>query len=792
VFQTPEYVQCLEKVLSRGDNVNARPATTGITCIHTAALNGNEPAIKFCLDHGAFTSCVNTLSMSELHFAILSGFKGVVEQLLRAGSDPSMLIAGEKNCADFAAAIGQTEIEVVLKAAQSSSAESQLNQNVAVVTFTRATDLLAKDDNNLSDPYVTFCHQSGDLIYKDKTPHILETLNPTWDTETSRFYLVIRRNGVYYRNVSVAVWDWDDVESSGQVGVDDLIGRANITLDPRRGDCEQVVSLHDAEGFAGSLYVTIQFVSIPDTDSLLKEQYKKHNPLEETRALLKSLDLKSVGKAKAQLGYQPKYPIMIIPGFASSALECWKGERSAWFRERIWLDPLKVGHTIVGATLKTMMSDSKKLDVNERRWLRHLLPSADGWSDPEGIKLRPVPGLHGTDFLVEAPLAKGASYVNGYVIEQLGHVGYDSSNLDAATYDWRIPPQKLEERDGYFSQLKSRIQYMRESNGERVVLMAHSMGNRCAQYFLSWLEAKYPGWTDDNIHAFLALGPPFLGATKPVRAVISGDCCGLEAFLTLEEGRALHRGLGSVPWLLPLEEEHFPDRIISRVRREDAPVQPKRGLLSSIRGKTSKKQIERDTSLTNMQPTIYDEYLTNAILEKDAPGILQYKQDYYEADPLYLKKTEGQAVPAILRPPRVDNLWVVMGVNLPTEVCYYYKPVTGADGETRLDLDSSADAYSQKKFTGVNPRGFKISGGIGFETKATFQPSVGMNKSGDGTVPYCSLNLAESSWRKYAEQNHLPIKIQTFEIEGAEHREMLNNAAVTNCILDLVCVKPIG
>ena len=134
VFQTPEYVQCLEKVLSRGDNVNARPATTGITCIHTAALNGNEPAIKFCLDHGAFTSCVNTLSMSELHFAILSGFKGVVEQLLRAGSDPSMLIAGEKNCADFAAAIGQTEIEVVLKAAQSSSAESQLNQNVAVVT----------------------------------------------------------------------------------------------------------------------------------------------------------------------------------------------------------------------------------------------------------------------------------------------------------------------------------------------------------------------------------------------------------------------------------------------------------------------------------------------------------------------------------------------------------------------------------------------------------------------------------------------------------------------------------
>lgn len=107
-------------------------------------------------------------------------------------------------------------------------------------------------------------------------------------------------------------------------------------------------------------------------------------------------------------------------------------------------------------------------------------------------------------------------------------------------------------------------------------------------------------------------------------------------------------------------------------------------------------------------------------------------------------------------------------------------------------MDSSVDSYSGKKIAGINPRGLNISGGIGFETRDTYQPSTRVNKSGDGTVPYCSLNYAESAWRPYAEKNKLPINIQTFELDGVEHREMLNHRAVTNCILDLLCVKPIG
>ena len=58
--------------------------------------------------------------------------------------------------------------------------------------------------------------------------------------------------------------------------------------------------------------------------------------------------------------------------------------------------------------------------------------------------------------------------------------------------------------------------------------MAHSMGNRCVQYFLHWLKLSDPSFLDQNIHSFLALGPPFLGAPKTIRSLIVGDAMGLE------------------------------------------------------------------------------------------------------------------------------------------------------------------------------------------------------------------------------------------------------------------------
>jgi hypothetical protein len=47
------------------------------------------------------------------------------------------------------------------------------------------------------------------------------------------------------------------------------------------------------------------------------------------------------------------------------------------------------------------------------------------------------------------------------IIENLAVVNYDTNNLYLAPYDWRLSCWNLEERDGYFSKLKSTIEELK-------------------------------------------------------------------------------------------------------------------------------------------------------------------------------------------------------------------------------------------------------------------------------------------------------------------------------------------
>lgn len=79
------------------------------------------------------------------------------------------------------------------------------------------------------------------------------------------------------------------------------------------------------------------------------------------------------------------------------------------------------------------------------------------------------------------------------IVENLAVVNYDTNNLYLAPYDWRLSYHNLEERDGYFSKLKSTIElfkyapfkfsviphlnsYCRKRQKRKVVVAAHSMG----------------------------------------------------------------------------------------------------------------------------------------------------------------------------------------------------------------------------------------------------------------------------------------------------------------------------
>ncbi len=50
------------------------------------------------------------------------------------------------------------------------------------------------------------------------------------------------------------------------------------------------------------------------------------------------------------------------------------------------------------------------------------------------------------------------SLTRSKIVENLAVVNYDTNNLYLAPYDWRLSFYNLEERDGYFSKLKSVIE----------------------------------------------------------------------------------------------------------------------------------------------------------------------------------------------------------------------------------------------------------------------------------------------------------------------------------------------
>jgi hypothetical protein len=50
------------------------------------------------------------------------------------------------------------------------------------------------------------------------------------------------------------------------------------------------------------------------------------------------------------------------------------------------------------------------------------------------------------------------SALRSKIIQNLAVVNYDTNNLYLAPYDWRLSYYNLEERDGYFSNLKSMIE----------------------------------------------------------------------------------------------------------------------------------------------------------------------------------------------------------------------------------------------------------------------------------------------------------------------------------------------
>lgn len=117
------------------------------------------------------------------------------------------------------------------------------------------------------------------------------------------------------------------------------------------------------------------------------------------------------------------------------------------------------------------------------------------------------------------------------IIENLAEVGYDQSNMAMHSYDWRLSPKKLEERDQYFSRLKASIEVSVNAVGEKAQLVSHSMGSNIIFYFLQWVSqpaSKGGGdggkdWVARFVAGHVNIAGPLLGTPKALTAILSGE-----------------------------------------------------------------------------------------------------------------------------------------------------------------------------------------------------------------------------------------------------------------------------
>ncbi|ESL06493.1 phospholipid:diacylglycerol acyltransferase [Trypanosoma rangeli SC58] len=204
-----------------------------------------------------------------------------------------------------------------------------------------------------------------------------------------------------------------------------------------------------------------------------------------------------------------KHPVMIIPGFISTALEVWKDNLSCVeaqrsiasnFRQRMF------GPRMIFMVLIDPLCYFRLFSLDKRTGF-----------DPPGVKIRPDLGFGASDFFMPG------YWVWAKVLLNLADIGYDPQNVGIFSYDWRLSPRRMHQRDGYYYHLRNQLLYLYQKNEDKVVIISHSYGTDVLIDFLRWSDEHEPGWVNRHIAFWVNLGGPALGVAKSVSAVLTGD-----------------------------------------------------------------------------------------------------------------------------------------------------------------------------------------------------------------------------------------------------------------------------
>ncbi|KII96161.1 hypothetical protein PLICRDRAFT_35093 [Plicaturopsis crispa FD-325 SS-3] len=254
----------------------------------------------------------------------------------------------------------------------------------------------------------------------------------------------------------------------------------------------------------------INFPELPDLDfSRVDAEWQRlRSNIPEFWKLHKDGREFQVGEEMKARGLSAEYPVVLIPGIISTGLESWSTapEYRAFFREKLW-----GGFNMIS-----------QVTFNRDKWIAAMMLDPVTGLDPPGAKIRAAEGIDAA-----------SSFVQGYwlwskIVENLAVVNYDTNNLHLAPYDWRLSYYNLEERDGYFSRLKSVIEGFKRRQKKKAVIAAHSMGSTVLCDSFKWVESPEhggggPNWVEDHIEALVTIAGTHLGVTKAMAAFLSGE-----------------------------------------------------------------------------------------------------------------------------------------------------------------------------------------------------------------------------------------------------------------------------
>ncbi|KAH9485153.1 Phospholipid:diacylglycerol acyltransferase [Psilocybe cubensis] len=482
-----------------------------------------------------------------------------------------------------------------------------------------------------------------------------------------------------------------------------------------------------------------------------------------------------VGEAMKARGLSAEYPLVLIPGIVSTGLESWSTAPAyrPFFREKLW-----------GGF--NMLS---QVTFNKEKWIAAMMLDPVTGLDPPDAKIRAAEGIDAASSLIQG------YWIWSKIVENLAVINYDTNNLFLAPYDWRLSYYNLEERDGYFSKLKTTIESLRQRQRKKVVVAAHSMG--CSVFLVwtlmlilsKWVESPLHGnggsdWVEKHIESHIAIAPTHLGVAKAMAAFLSGEMKDtvqmhpagayvLERFFSRKERQALFRSwAGSASmWMkggndVWGNDTHAPDDECDATHSHGQLIAFRANAVESNDKSINMTAVDASTWILEHTPATFQKMLESNYsygIEKDEAQLARNNLDHTKwSNPLEISLPYAPSM----------KIYCVYGHGKDTERSYWY-----ARGQYEQDEAFPDAANAQCEEANINecehnhpPLDMPLSRTSWIDaayTNETAFPKVrnGVKMGeGDGTVSLISLGaMCVEGWKR-KRWNPAGIKITTVEL----------------------------